>query len=708
MIKDFFIENKKLINRLLVFSISFTLIYLSFQKETKFAYEFQEDTPWQHEDLFATFGFPIRKLPDELKHEQDSVLDNPKLRFIYNENIKDEQIANLNADFSKYWQKLIEEDSIKRITDRTYRHSKKFNKNSYLAYLKKIIANLDFVYEKGIYDPSDILNYTKSNNYKLVFQKDNFVKTYTRDQVFTLKAAYKYVSDRFNKDLANDAIGNYAQFFRQFNLDKYIVKNLFFDKEKTEEYKNSALAEISETRGYIQAGELIISRGEIITKDKYRILMSLKNYYQLNKGITSRLLIQIGDAIIMLLLLLMLTIYIRNNKREIYDNFSGFLLIYILMVFFVGGANLINRFSLFNIYVFPIILLPIIVKTFFGERLALYVLLTTILFIAFGVANSFEFVLLQFVGGFAAIFGITQLERRGQIYMSSLNAFVAVSLIYTALSIVQTGDLEKIDTVKYLYFAIEAVLLLLAYPLIYMFERLFGFISDVTLLELSNSSHPLQQKLSTVAPGTFQHSLQVANMAEAAAKKIGANSLLVRAGALYHDIGKITAPSFFIENQVTGYNPHDQLEFDQSAKIIMNHVQQGIALATKYKLPHQVIDFIKTHHGTTTVQYFYKNYIKKYPEKKDEIDKFTYPGPRPFTKELVILMMADSIEAASRSLKEVSNETIGNLVDNIINYQMDEKQYNEANITLKEIDVLKKLFKDILVNVYHVRVEYPD
>jgi putative nucleotidyltransferase with HDIG domain len=622
MLKDFFLKNKNTIKRLSVFVISFILIFLSFQKESKFAYEFQEDTPWQHEDLFAPFGFPIHKLPDELKHEQDSVLKNPKLRFILNQNVKEEQITNLQNDFERYWKNFVMEDSIKRITDRSYRYKKKPSKKIYYNFLKKLINAISFVYEKGIYDPSDILSYTENNDYKLVFQKDDFVKTYTREQVFTLKGAYEYVSDKFKENLKNSTEQSIATFFQQFKLEKYIDKNLFFDKEKTEEYKISILNDISETRGYIQAGELIISRGEIISKDKYRILLSLKKYYQQNQGIKSRIFILIGDAIIMLLLLLMLTIYIKNNKKEIYNNFAGFMLIYILIVFFVGGANLINRFGLFNIYVFPVILLPIIVKTFFGERLALYVLLTTILFIAFGVANSFEFVLIQFVGGFAAIFGITQLERRGQIYMSSLNAFIAMSLIYTALSIVQTGDFAKIDTLKYLFFAIEAVLLLLAYPLIYMFERLFGFISDVTLLELSNSNTPLLQKLATTAPGTFQHSLQVANIAESAAKKIGANSLLVKAGALYHDIGKITTPAFFIENQVTGYNPHDQLEFDQSAKIIISHVTQGIALAHKYKLPQQVIDFIQTHHGTTTVQYFYKNYIKKYPEKKTKSTNF--------------------------------------------------------------------------------------
>lgn len=708
MLENFYLKNRNKILRFIIIFFTFVIIFISFPNERKFRYEFQKGKPWQHEDLFAPFGFSINKLPEELQLEIDSINSNLMLYYNLDNEIIENKTQQLLEDFDQAWIVLLQEDSVKRKNDPSYKYEPLPNKNTYKDYLKEIINALNTIYKSGTYDPSEVITYTETKDYKIVFEKQDLVKSYSRSDIYTLKTAYEYVFDSFLASVDESPNKEtYISFFKNLGFDRYITKNLFFDKDKTVDIKNKTLDNLSKTRGFIQAGELIIGKGERITLDKFRILQSLKTNYEQSLDKRSRLLIQLGDGIVILLLLILLLLYLKNNHNEIYENISAMLMIFIMIIIFVGLSTIIVRFSIFNIYIFPLALLPLIIKTFFDERVSLFVLLTSITVLGFVVPNGFEFVVIQFIAGFAAIFGISQLRQRGQLYISALSVFIAMSLIYFGIAIIQEGIISEINWIYFLYFGLYGLLLLSAYPLIYAFERLFGFISDMTLLELSTTNHPLLQKLSTTAPGTFQHSLQVSNLAEAAANKIGANSMLVRVGALYHDIGKTTAPAFFIENQVSGFNPHDQIAFDQSAQIIISHVTQGISIASKYKLPQQIIDFIRTHHGTTTVQYFYKNYIKKYPDKKDEIQKFTYPGPKPFSKETAILMMADSIEAASRSLKEFSVETISNLINGIIDYQMNNKQFEEANITFKDITEIKNLFADLLVNIYHARIEYP-
>lgn len=707
MLSDFVSKNKNTIIRLLIFAFTFILIFFSFPKEQKFRYEFKKGSPWQHEALFAPYDFAINKLPDEIQFEIDSITNNAKLFFVYDETIQENQIKKLQSDFETEWKKLMRQDSIIRANDQTYRRTPLPKKTEYDQVLNKIIGYFEYVYQRGVYDPSEIINYSSSDDYKLVFNKDNLIKTYMRDQVFTLKTAYEYLKQSYSYELNSIDNELIVKFFTDLSFEKFITQDLFFNNVKTEEIKQLAIGNMSKTRGVIQAGELIISRGEIITLDKFRILESLKSDYEHSASKNSLLLIRFGTALVIFVLLSILLLFLVNNKKKIYNDLSSLLMIFILLVIFIGMFSIVVRFNLFNVYILPLALFPLTIKIFFDERVAIFVLLIAVTLLGFIVPNGFEFVVIQFVGGFSAIFGLTHLSRRGQLYFSAASSFVAMSVIFFAIAILQEGMISKINSAYFLYFALYSLLLMLAYPLIYALERIFGFISDLTLLELSNTNHHLLQKLASTAPGTFQHSIQVSSLCEAAANKINANSLLVKVGAMYHDIGKIASPAFFIENQVTGYNPHDQIEFDQSAKIIINHVTQGIAMATKSRLPQQIIDFIRTHHGTSTVQYFYRNYIKKYPEKADDIEKFTYPGPRPFSKETVILMMADSIEAASRSLKEINSETISNLVDGIITYQMKAKQYEEADITFKDISELRELFKERLVNIYHARIEYP-
>lgn len=708
MVSAFFIRNRNAIIRIFILSLSFIVILILFPNERKFRYEFQEGAPWQHDNLLATFDFPIFKLPKEIQNEKDSIYQNLKLYFNYDITISEFLVNDFTNNFEKIWKEVVKEDSLKRKTIPTYRYKPYPNKSEYLNYLNEIITNFVYIYNKGVFDPSDVLTFTESNDFILVFLKDNFVKTYTRYQVFTLKTGYEYIDNKTNKIIEKASNKDLILvFLKNLAYDKNISKNLFFDVEKTKEIRDLAVNNLSNTIGFMQAGELIISKGEIVSVEKYRILLSLKNEYEQTKDKISLFFILFGDALVLFILLGSLLVYLKKHQKDLYENIKAIWLIYFLITLFVSLISLVEKYNLFNVYIFPLALLPLVIKTFFDERLSLFVLLVAIAILGFIVPNGFEFIIIQFITSFAAVMGLTKMTRRGQLFATSGIVFATMSVIYFSFAIVQEAIITKISGVYFLYFAMNSLLLMSAYPLIYGLERLFGFVSDITLLEYSNTNHPLLQKLASVAPGSFQHSIQVANLAESAANKIGANSLLVKVAAMYHDIGKTKNPVFFSENQVTGFNPHDQIEFDQSAKIIINHVAQGITLATKHKLPQQIIDFIRTHHGTTTVQYFHKNYVKKYPEKKDEIEKFTYPGPKPFTKEMAILMMADATEAASRSLKEIDANKISELIEKIINYQMEMKQYENTDLTFKDILVIKDLFKELLINIYHARIEYP-
>ncbi len=705
---DFHIKNNKKLQRVIIFIVAFVVIFISFPDEKKFRFEFKKGTPWQHEDLFAPFKFSIYKLPDELQAEIDSTNQNLMLYYNYDKSILDKQIQLLNENFENSWNVLMIEDSIKRKNDPEYKRTPKLNKKRYKIHLKNIEKSLNILYDRGTYEPLEVVEIASQKDYKLVFEKNGVIETFSKEHVFTLKSGYKFLYNNFLISIENTKDReNYLQFFKSIGMDKFVVQNLTFDKQKTDEIKNLSLRNISKTCGFIQTGERIISKGEVITIDEYRILESLRANYEQSLDKKSRMLIQLGNFFVIFLIFFILVLYIKFNRNDIYNDTRATLLIYMLIIIFVVLPAIIIDFSIFNIYIFPIALLSIIIKTFFDQKLAMFISVITITLLGFIVPNSFEFIVIEFVASFASVFGISKLHRRGQLYISAASVLVAMCLMYFGIAIVQEGRISEINWIYFVYFGLYSLLLLSAYPLIYAFEKIFGFISDLTLLELSTTNHPLLQKLATTAPGTFQHSLQVSNLAAAAANKIGANSMLVKVGALYHDIGKIAAPAYFIENQVSGFNPHDQIEFDKSAEIIIKHVTHGITIANKNGLPQQVIDFIRTHHGTTTTQYFYKNYIKKYPDRENEIETFTYPGPKPFSKETAILMMADSIEAASRSLKTINQNTISGLINGIIDYQMNEKQFEDANITFKEISEIKKLFIDMLLNIYHARIEYP-
>jgi putative nucleotidyltransferase with HDIG domain len=490
-------------------------------------------------------------------------------------------------------------------------------------------------------------------------------------------------------------------------IKEHVHINFIFNEVLTNKLEQDALTSISPTKGMVQRGELIVASGTTVNNETFQKIESLRKVYEEESRIggDSRLVIS-GQFIIVALVVTLLFVFIFLFRKDIYHNNRLVSLILIVITTMLLVLSWAIKIKIPSLYYIPYCIVPIIIRILFDTRLALNIHMLMILLAAFYVPNSFEFVFLQFTSGMVAIYSIKTLVKREQFLVSSLIILITYLLSYTGIILMREGTFSNLQWTHLAPFLFSVLLTLLAYPLIYAFERMFGIVSDVTLMELTNSNSKLLRELSFKAPGTFQHSLQVANLAEAAIYKIGGNTLLVRAGALYHDIGKTFNPQYFIENQTKDYNPHDGLSFEQSAQIIISHVSKGIELAKKHQLPEVIIDFIRTHHGTTRVNYFYQSYIKSFPEKFVDENVFRYPGPVPFSRETAVLMMADSVEAASRSLKEPTAESINQLVDKIIEMKLNEHQLVNSNITLKDITQISDIFKDMLKSIYHVRIDY--
>ncbi len=491
-------------------------------------------------------------------------------------------------------------------------------------------------------------------------------------------------------------------------LESALVHNVFYDDTLNQQAIEEKFATISPSIGMVQQGEKIIWRGDLITNEKYRVLMSFMKEYNRQLGdISPSHTIYTGQFILVSISIIVLSLFLRTFRRDVYDNNRKIILILVSIVFMVFLTSIVVKHSIDYLYLVPVCIIPIVIRSFFDNRLALYVHITTIILIGFMVPKSFQFVFLQFIAGIVSIFSMVTLQRRSQIFITSALIFLTYAAVFSGLSLVQRDSLYDFEYMNYAYFAGSAVLTLFAYPTIFMLEKIFGMSTDFSLLELSDTNNKLLRDLSMKAPGTFQHSLQVANLAEEAIIEIGGNPLLARTGALYHDIGKMDAPLYFTENQLTGVNPHEEIPYEESAEIIIKHIIKGVEKARKAGLPEYITDFIRTHHGTTTARYFYSMSVKNNEPDKIDREKFTYPGPKPFNKETSVLMMADSVEAASRSMSNPDEDSINDLVDNIIDNQVKEKQFDDANITFKDISSVKKIFKQTLKNIFHVRITYP-
>ncbi|MFA4862391.1 MAG: HDIG domain-containing metalloprotein, partial [Bacteroidales bacterium] len=568
--------------------------------------------------------------------------------------------------------------------------------------LRQGLMIFDSIFRAGIIqlDPS-IEN--KPADFEIFIIENNIAREVPLFKVFTLQQASSYILVKVGKENFTD------KDFLINILTNHITHNLFFDAEKTNAEKESALSNISPFRGMVQRGELIIPRGARVNDDHYRILTSLKNNFEVQLG-TTRAFYAIagGQAILTSISILVLVLFLYNYRKDILANNKKTFLILLIIFMMVLTASLIVRFNVSYFYLVPVCLVPVIIRVFYDTRLALFVHLVTIFTTGFIAPNSFQFVFIQLIAGVVAIMSIVRLERRSQFFYTAFWVFCTYTAIYVGLILMQEGNFRGINIQQVYQMAANAALLLFAYPLIFLLERTFGYITDVTLIELGNSNNKLLRELAHKAPGTFQHSLQVANLAEEASYAIDGDSLLVRVGALYHDIGKIDAPMYFIENQVTGVNPHDDLSYEESARIIIRHVTRGIEFAKKYKLPAEVADFITTHHGTRKVEYFYLKQKLENPEKNVDANTFTYPGPIPYSKETALVMMADSVEAASRSLTKPDDDRINDLVERIINRQLESEQFSNADLTLRDITMVKEIFKKSLQNIYHVRISYPE
>jgi putative nucleotidyltransferase with HDIG domain len=680
-------------------------------REGKFMYEYQKGGFWKHEDLTAPFNFPVTKSLSEINRERDSVLKSYRPIFNYDQQIADQRIQELSEDFTTQWINYTI-TKLKAPSRDNYKHDNKFQvhrqlENEYRIYLRSLAREL---YRKGIVDLAPVEVNGSLPYSEIIVVKSNLAEATPINELYTPKSAYEYIKGRLNNSIPkknNLVIRKYDEFFDRFEINNYLSINVVYNEVKSTNLKKSLINGISFTRGLIQEGQGIVSRGEFISNEKFLILESLRKEYERNLGFKERQLVIIGKYLLVLSCMFVLYLFLLSFRKEVLDSNMRvtFMLLTVLLMIIIASASL--KFNLVSVYILPFAILPIILKTFFDSRLALFVHIITILQIGFFVPNGFEFVFLNVIAGMVAIISLTDVYRRSKLVVTAASVILAYSVIYTGIGLVQEGSFAQIDFKYYSWFGLNGLLLLISYPLIYVFEKTFGFISDATLMELSDTNQPLLRKLAENAPGTFQHSLQVANLAEDAVFHIGGNPLLVRAGALYHDIGKMDEPLYYIENQSSTINPHDNLEFEESARIIIDHVRKGVELAKKNKLPEAIVNFIRTHHGTTTVQYFYRSFLTKYPEADVDMKKFSYPGPKPGSKETAIVMMADSVEAASRSLKSINESTINKLVDSIITSQMTDEQYNDAQITFKDITTVREVFKKRLQNIYHVRISYP-
>jgi putative nucleotidyltransferase with HDIG domain len=666
-------KNKGLFLKITMFVATVILLVLVLPKEGKFKYEFSKGKPWLHDDLYAPFDFAIIKYDDELKAEQEQVLSLLKPFFKLDTAVYSRQAALFELEFNKKWvERYGELNRFRQQKDKLFRQG---------------LMIFDSIFKAGIIqlDPS-IEN--KSADFEIFIIENNIAREVPLFKVFTLQQASSYILDKLGKENIPD------KDFLINILTNHIAHNLFFDAEKTKAEKESALSNISPFRGMVQRSELIIPRGARVNDDHYRILTSLKNNFEVQLG-TTRAFYAIagGQAILTSISILVLLLFLYNYRKDILANNKKTFLILLIIFMMVFLASLVVRFNVSYFYLVPVCLVPVVIRVFYDTRLALFVHLITIFTTGFIAPNSFQFVFIQLIAGVVAIMSIVRLERRSQFFYTAFWVFCTYIAIYVGLILMQEGNFSGINIQQIYQMAGNAALLLFAYPLIFLLERTFGYITDVTLIELGNSNNKLLRELAHKAPGTFQHSLQVANLAEEASYAIDGDRLLVRVGALYHDIGKIDAPMYFIENQVTGINPHNDLSYEESARIIIRHVTRGIELARKYKLPVEVADFITTHHGTRKVEYFYIKQKLENPEKSVDENPFTYPGPIPYSKETALVMMADSVEAASRSLTKPDDSSINELVDRIINRQLESEQFSNARLPCVISQRLKKSSK---------------
>ncbi len=684
---SFFRDRYNGLFKLFIFLAAISLLVFIFPKEAKFKYEFQKGKPWSHKDLIAPFDFPIYKPSEQIEEEKATLAENKKLFFRVDTSVKTIVQKKIMDDFDR----LYGEKSAKELS------STEFTKTT-----QTINQLIERVYAKGIIATNAVIE-NKASDYSIELIKGKEFENKELGELLTIKQAYLIIVEGL-KDADIDIRNTLTDFF-----EKEIAQNVFFDETISNQVYKESLDELSLTEGLVLKNESVISKGELVDGRKLLMVQSLKTEFENKIGGGNQFYsILFGQILLVSLVMIALGLYLFLFRKSIISSDLKLTFLLLLIVLFVFAAKTALSIEIFSIYLVPFCMLPIVVRTFFDSRTAIFSHLVLVLIVGFMAPNAYEFIFIEMLTGIITIFSVLSLKNRGQLFISAAIIFSVYCACYFGISLIQEGNIENINYSAFSWFFGSAMLTLFAYPLIYMFEKIFGFVSEVTLLEIADTNNKLLRKLNMKAPGTFQHSLQVANLAEEAIQALGGNALLVRVGALYHDIGKMKAPLYFIENQTSNINPHDELSPEESAQIIIKHVKEGIEIAKKYNIPDIIIDFIRTHHGTSHVRYFLAKHKELNPDSEIDVSKFTYPGPIPFSKETSVLMMADSVEAASRSLQHYDSESIDKLVEGIIQYQIDEGQYVHADITFKDITTIKRMFKKKLKNIYHVRISYPD
>lgn len=647
-------------------------------RETKFGYEYEQGRPWRYNSLIATFDFPVYKTPDEVKAERDSALS--QFQPFYTEDV---QIAQRQiAAFETAWR-------AGRFGD-VPAHC--------LNHVDKMLRG---VYEAGIVPSADLSQMAKERTPGVRVVEGTEAVTRPITELYSTRSAYEYI-------VYADTINFPRELLARCNINEYLSPNLSIDSAKTSAVREDLLAAVSPASGMVQSGQRIIDRGEIISAEQYKILQSFERE-TVRRNDPSKGMWQVvtGQVIFVLCVIVAFVFYLRLFRREYLRSPHSILLLSSLIAIFplITYAMVDQKFL--NVYMVPYAMVPIFVRIFMDSRTAYMTMVCSVILSSLALHSNYEFVIVQFMSGMTAIYALRDLTERSQLLRVALAVFVTSSAIMLGYDLSQGIEFSHLDRSMYVYNAVNGVLLLFAYPLLYMIEKLFGFTSSVTLVELSNTNNSVLRRMSKVAQGTFVHSLQVANLAAEVADKIGAKPQLVRTGALYHDIGKMLNPAFFTENQ-TGVNPHDELTEERSAQIIISHVTEGLKLADKYHLPKVIRDFISTHHGRSQVKYFYIQWKNKHQGEEPDAKLFTYPGPNPFTREQAILMMCDAVEASSRSLKEFTEESIKELVNRIIDGQVQAGYFRECPITFRDIADAKRVLAESLKTIYHTRIAYPE
>ena len=670
---------KELLYKCLIFIVTVSIIAYFMPKEGKFNYEFDIDKPWKYGLLQASFDFNIYKSEQQIEKERDSLLTFYHPYFTVDKQVEKNMLAKLKEDYNQ-----------------TLKHSLPNTE-----YIRHIERTLKYIYEKGILSVDDYQLVTEDSIQNIMLVDKNMATLQETDQLFTVKGAYEYL---LNSDTAHFN----RRILQSCNLNHYLTSNISYDLEKSEAALQDEMSKISPARGVVLNGQKIIDRGEIINEQTYDILRSLQQAWEKKSGSVKEIrLTLMGQTLVVGVLVLCFMIYLELFRKDYYQRKRSVLLLFALIVFFPIILSIMVEQNISNVYVIPMAMIPIIIGIFLDSRTAFMAHTTIVLICSIFLRYPHEFIILQTAAGMTAIYSLRELSQRSQLLRTALIVVICYAILYFGFELIQENDLTKLNTRMYMYFVLNGILLLFTYPLLFILEKTFGFTSNVTLVELSNINNKLLREMSEVAPGTFQHSLQMANLAAEAANKIGANSQLVRTGALYHDIGKMIHPAFFTENQ-SGINPHKRLKYEESAQVIISHITNGIKLAEKHQLPKVIKDFIRTHHGKGVAKYFYISYKNEHPDEEIDLEKFSYPGPNPFTKEQAILMMADAVEAASRSLPEYTEESISNLIEKIVDGQVAEGYFKECPITFKDIAMVKALFKEKLKTVYHTRITYPE